>query len=303
LQERCVFAKAIGKKAGPNWNDLRHILAVARARALAPAARQLGVNETTVARRIARAEHSLGSKLFDRIEGAMVPTEAGEIAVERAERMEVEVDFLGAAVSGIDGAAAGTVRVSAIPLIINRLLMPALRDLYAAHPQLCLQAIAEPRNVSLTKREADIALRFARPDREHKVIARRIGTLSYAVYGPSGRTAGSLRWITYDPGMMALPHVAWIEKAIRLDRGAPASLAVNDSEVALHAIRAGIGKSLLPCVVGDRESGLRRLDDATPVLDRELWLLVLPEFKTLARIRAVVDWIDDLVARQLASSA
>jgi DNA-binding transcriptional LysR family regulator len=139
--------------------------------------------------------------------------------------------------------AAGTVRVSAIPLIVNRLLMPALRDLYAAHPQLCLQAIAEPRNVSLTKREADIALRLARPDREQKVIARRIGTLSYAVYGPSGRTAGSLRWITYDPGMMVLPHVAWIEKAIRLDRGAPASLTVNDSEVALHAIRAGIGKS------------------------------------------------------------
>jgi Bacterial regulatory helix-turn-helix protein, lysR family len=83
------------KKPDLNWNDLRHILAVARARALAPAARQLGVNETTVARRIARAEHSLGSKLFDRIEGAMVPTEAGEIAVERAERLEVEVDFLG----------------------------------------------------------------------------------------------------------------------------------------------------------------------------------------------------------------
>ena len=178
------------KKPDLNWNDLRHILAVARSRALAPAARQLGVNETTVARRIARAEHSLGSKLFDRIEGAMVPTEAGEIAAERAERMEVEVDFLKAAASGLDASAAGTVRVSAIPLIVNRLLIPALRDLYAVHPQLCLQAIAEPRNVSLTKREADIALRFARPDREQKVIARRIGTLSYAVYGPSRRTRG-----------------------------------------------------------------------------------------------------------------
>jgi DNA-binding transcriptional LysR family regulator len=295
--------KQSAKKPALNWNDLRHVLAVARARALAPAAKHLGVNETTVARRIARAEHSLGSKLFDRIEGAMVPTEAGEIVVERAERMEVEVDLLGGTVSDIDGSAAGTVRVSAIPLIVNRLLMPALRDLYAAHPQLCLQPIAEPRNVSLTKREADIALRLARPDREQKVIARRIGTLSYAVYGPSGRTARSLRWITYDPGMMVLPHVAWIEKAIRLDRGAPASLTVNDSEVALHAIRAGIGKSLLPCVVGDRERGLRRPDDATPVLDRELWLLVLPEFTALARIRAVVDWIEDLVAKLLAPSA
>jgi DNA-binding transcriptional LysR family regulator len=112
--------KQSAKKPALNWNDLRHVLAVARARALAPAAKHLGVNETTVARRIARAEHSLGSKLFDRIEGAMVPTEAGEIVVERAERMEVEVDLLGATVSDIDGSAAGTVRVSAIPLIVNR---------------------------------------------------------------------------------------------------------------------------------------------------------------------------------------
>jgi DNA-binding transcriptional LysR family regulator len=295
--------KQSAKKPDLNWNDLRHILAVARARALAPAARQLGVNETTVARRIARAEHSLGSKLFDRIEGAMVPTEAGETAVERAERMEVEVDFLRTAASGIDGSAAGTVRVSAIPLLVNRLLMPALQDLYAAHPRLCLQAIAEPRNVSLTKREADIALRLARPEREQKLVARRIGTLSYAVYGPSRRTAGPLRWISYEPGMAGLSHVAWIEKAIRLDGGAPASLTVNDSEVALHAIRAGIGKSLLPCAVGDREPGLSRLDDPSPVLDRELWLLVLPEFKALARIRAVVDWLDELVARFVAPTS
>ena len=93
----------------------------------------------------------------------MVPTEAGEAAVERAERMEVEVDFLKAAASGVDASAAGTVRVGAIPMIVNRLLIPGLPDLYAAHPQLCLQAIAEPRNVSLTKREADIgAVRAAR---------------------------------------------------------------------------------------------------------------------------------------------
>jgi DNA-binding transcriptional LysR family regulator len=298
-----ILRNRSAKKPDLNWNDLRHILAVARGRALAPAARHLGVNETTVARRIARAEHGLGSKLFDRVEGAMVPTEAGEIAVERAERMEVEVEFLRAAASGTDGSAAGTVRVSAIPLIVNRLLMPALRDLYAAHPQLCLQAIAEPRNVSLTKREADIALRFARPDREAKVVARRIGTLSYAAYGPTRQKAGSLRWITYDPGMAALPHVAWIEKAIRLERGAPASLTVNDSEVALHAIRAGVGKSLLPCAVGDREPGLIRLDGPTPVLDRELWLLVLPEFRALARVRAVVDWIEDLVTGFLVRTA
>ena len=280
-----------------NWNDLRHVLAVARARALAPAARSLGVNETTVARRIARAEQSLGSKLFDRVDGAMVPTQAGEMAVERAERMEVEMDLLRGDASGVDGSATGTVRVSSIPLIVNRVLVPGLSRLYASHPHLRLEVTAEPRNISLTKREADIALRLARPEREQKVVARRIGTLSYAVYGPSRRMAGPLPWITYDAGMAALPHVAWIEKAIRLDQGRPPSLTVNDFEIALHAIRAGAGKSLLPCAIADREPGLRRLDGPAAVLDRELWLMVLPELRSLARIRAVIDWLDEVVSR------
>jgi len=285
-----------------NWSDLRHVLAAARAHALAPAARALGVNESTVARRIARAEERLGSRLFDRIDGALLPTEAGEIAVARAERMEVEVDLLRGAACGADTAAAGTVRISSIPLIINRMLVPALRELYAANPRLRVEAIAEPRNISLTRRDADVALRMARPDREQKVIARRIAKLSYAVYGPSRRKAARLPWITYDAGMAALPHVGWIDRAIKLDGAGPPSLTVNDSEVALHAIRAGVGKSLLPCAIGDPEPGLMRLSGPVPILDRELWLLVLPELRSLARIRAVIDWIDALVARFTASS-
>jgi DNA-binding transcriptional LysR family regulator len=285
-----------------DWNDLRHVLAAARARALAPAARSLGVNESTIARRIARAEQSLGSRLFDRVDGALLPTEAGEIAIARAERMEVEVDLLKGAASDVDASAAGTVRVSSIPLIINRVLVPALRELYAAHPCLRVEAVAEPRNISLTRRDADIALRMGRPDREHKVITRRIAKLGYAVYGPARRKAARLPWITYDVSMAALPHVGWIQRAIKLDRDGPASLTVNDSEVALHAIRAGVGKSLLPCAIGDREGGLTRLSGPTPILDRELWLLVLPELRSLARIRAVIDWIDALIARFTACS-
>lgn len=280
-----------------NWSDLRYVMAVAHTRALAAAARSLGVNETTVARRIACAEQSLGSKLFDRMDGALVPTAAGEIAVEHAERMLAEINLLKSAAAGMDGSVTGAVRVSSIPLIVNRILIPALRDLYSAHPQLRIEAVAEPRNISLTRREADIALRMARPDRENKVVTRRIAKLPYAVYGPSRRRARSLPWITYDMNMAGLPHVAWIEKAIKLDREGHPSLTVNDSEVALHAIKAGVGKSLLPCAIGDREPGLTRLSGTQPILDRELWLLVLPEFRNLARIRAVIDWLDEVVSR------
>ena len=230
-----------------NWSDLRHVMAVAHARALAPAAHSLGVNETTVARRIACAETSLGSKLFERINGAMIPTAAGEIAIEHAERMQAEINLLKSAAAGVDESVSGAVRISSIPLVMNRILIPALKDLYSKHPQLRIETVAEPRNISLTRREADIALRMARPNRENKVVTRRLAKLPYAVYGPSRRRAHLLPWITYDASMISLPHVAWIEKTIKLDREGRPSLTVNDSDVALHAIKAGIGKSLLPC--------------------------------------------------------
>jgi DNA-binding transcriptional LysR family regulator len=276
-----------------NWNDMRVVLAVARARAIAPAARALRVNETTVARRISRAELVLGSKLFERVDGTMRATEAGLIAVQRAESMEVEVEQLKAAASSADASASGSVRVTSIPLVVNRLLLPALRDLYAMHPRLRIEAVAEPRNLSLTQRDADIALRLARPEREQRVIARRIGELAYAVYGPRGRSAPKLAWIAYEEGLSALPHVVWIDRAIKRDGGLPA-LTVNDSEVALRAIKEGVGKSLLPCAIGDRETGVVRLSDSAVVLRRELWLLVNPEIRHLARVKAVVAWLEGL---------
>jgi DNA-binding transcriptional LysR family regulator len=282
-----------------DWSDLRYVLAVARTRALAPAARRLGVNETTVARRIARAEQSLGSKLFNRIHGAMIPTDAGQLALERAEQVETEIDRLKGLAAGADQAVAGTVRITSIPLIVNRLLMPNLTQLYAAYPRLHVEAIAEPRNISITRRDADIALRLARPDREHRIISRRIGYLTYAVYGPSRRVGRSLPWITYETGLAALPHVVWINNAIEREEESAPTLTVNDSEVALHAIKAGVGKSLLPCAIGDQQEGVARLSG--PLLDRELWLLVHPELRDLARIRVVVEWLDAL-AEEFASS-
>jgi DNA-binding transcriptional LysR family regulator len=287
---------APAKRPSVDWDDLRFVLAVSRAGAVAAAARALGVNETTVARRIARTEARLGVRLLDRIDGVLQPTDMGRIAVERAERMEVEIDLLRGEVAGGDTAAVGNVRVTSIPLIINHLLVPALAQLYAAHPRLRIEAIAEPRNLSLTRRDADIALRLARPDREQKVIARRIAMLDYAVYGPRKGPARALPWITYEEGLAGLPHVIWLDRA-SASGGQPPALVVNDSEVALHAVRAGVGRSLLPCVIGDRDGRLSRLSGAEPALSRELWLLVHPELRRLARIRAVIDWLDGVLGR------
>lgn len=279
-----------------DWNDLRYVLVVSRTGRLAKAARQLRVNETTVARRVARMEKALGARLFERVDGVLLPTEIGQVVVQHAERVEVDVDEVRNAIIGADAKAAGNVRLTTIPMLLNRMLLPALPGLLKAHPELQLQLVAEPRNLSLIRREADVALRLARPDEEQRAVARRVGEMTYAVYGPSAARSKSLPWITYEASMSALPHVRWLAKAIKDEPEAVARLAVNDSDVALHAIRAGLGRSLVPCCIGDREPGLSRLSGPKPVLSRELWLMVHPELRHLARIRAVIGWIEGLIA-------
>jgi DNA-binding transcriptional LysR family regulator len=295
-----------------NWDDLRYLLAVAQGSTLSAAAQRLRVDETTVARRLAAAEAALGARLFERVDRTMRPTRAGEVAIAHAERVEREMHGLHGRIAGADAAVAGTVRLTSVPIVVNRLLAPALPDLVAAHPLLRLELIAEPRNLSLTKREADIALRLARPQGGGTAVARRIGRLDYAVYGPSPKglrptggprdgDAGALPWITYEAGLDELPQAKWIAAAAR-GAAAPVLMA-GDAETILAAVRAGVGKSLLPCAVAEREPGLRRLGDAAPVLSREMWLLVHADLRRLARIGAVVEWIEQTVLANSARTA
>jgi DNA-binding transcriptional LysR family regulator len=286
-----IMPNKAAKTQAPDWNDLRYLLAVAQGGTLAAAARRLRVDETTVARRLAAAEAALGARLFERIGGAMRPTAAGEAAVAHAERIEREVQALQGRIGGADAAVAGTVRLTAVPIVVNRLLVPALPALLAAHPLLRLELIAEPRNLSLTKREADIALRLARPHGGGAVVARRIGRLDYAVYGPGNGDADTLPWITYEQGLDELPQAKWIAAATR-GAAEPPALMASDAETILAAVRIGLGKSLLPCAVAAPEPGLRRLGDGTPVLSRELWLLVHADMRRLARIEAVIAWAE-----------
>jgi len=282
-----------------DWHDLRYVLTVARERALAPAARILRVNETTISRRIARAEAALGSQLFHRTKGMLLPTEAGQLVIQHAERIEAEIDALGEPASGVDSLAAGCVRLTSIPLLVNRLIVPGICELKASHPLLRLELVAEPRNVSLTKRDADLALRLARPDKEQRVVARRIANLAYAVYGPAGKPSGALPWIAHEDAMAHLNHVAWMTRVMQDEHAGSPFLVANDSETILHAICAGLGKSILPCAVADRESRIVRLSGEAPILSRELWLLVHPELKHLRRIKVVVAWLEHIVNKAL----
>lgn len=273
-----------------DWDDLRIVLGAARAGSFVEAARMLSVNESTVVRRLAQAEERLAARLFDRHQGKLTPTPAGAEMVRRAERVEAEVQEVMHALRGTDARVAGTVRLTSVPLMVNRVLIPALPRLLRQHPSLEIELVAEARVLSLTKREADIALRLARPREEIRAVARKVGELAYAVYAPAGADPARLPWLTYEDGMSDLPQAEWIARQLAQDQHPGSMVRVNDAEALLSCLSAGLGKTLLPLAIGDRTPGLRRLGDCQRELTRELWMLVHPDLRRLDRVRAVMDW-------------
>jgi DNA-binding transcriptional LysR family regulator len=277
-----------------DWDDLRYVLSLARAHRISGAARKLGVNTTTVARRIARVEELLGVRLFERNAGILTPTDCGQIVIRRAERIELDVDSVRESVTNGDRVEVGKVRVTAMPLVLNYVLIPALPAFLRSHAKLQIELAADPRNLSVTNREADIALRMARPDSGSRLIARRVAMFDYAVYAAS-KVNHALPWVTYDATWSHLPHTRWMAKAMASGPESETCVRVNDSDSALHAVRAGLGRSLLPCRIADNIPELSRLSGVRPVLSREMWLIVHPDLKQLARVRAVMSWIEQVM--------
>ncbi len=277
-----------------NWDDLRVLLALGRAGSFAAAARRLGVNETTVLRRLERLSTRLGARLFERSGGSLVPTDAGDRLLRDLEQAEAAIERGAAAARGQDSAVAGLLRLTAVPLLANRLLVPALPGLLRRHPGLEVELIAEPSALSVMRREVDIALRLARPQQDPTAITRRVGRLAYAPFVARGRATEDLPWITYGQAMAELPQARWVaERSVKT--GEPIlGLKVNDGEALLQAVRAGLGKALLPTglLAGEPEI----VAAGPPCLRREVWTMVHPALRDLARVRCALDWIAETLA-------
>jgi DNA-binding transcriptional LysR family regulator len=278
-----------------NWTDLSYLVALARAGRLALASERLKVDATTISRRIAVLEKALGARLFERDQGRFALTAAGRKVVLRAERIEFEIDEIKREVAGIDTEVSGLVRVTAPPWMVSHVLLPSLSKLQEKHNDLTLELIAEARNLDVARRDADIAVRMSRPVKEQRAVARRLTALDFAIYGPVGADPRRLRWISFESGMSGLPQSIWIADAMRSEKATLPVLLVNDSAIALHAIAAGVGKTILPCILGDRAPGVARLSGRRPILSRDVWLMTHPELRNLSRIRVVQDWLESVL--------
>jgi len=284
---------------GAQWSDLRVVLALARDPTLAAAARRLGVDQTTVSRRLGALEATLEGRLFLRERGRLVPTALGEVAIARAEEVEAAVLALEEAAGESGAAVAGRVRITAVPILVNQLIVPRLPQLLERFPQLAIDANAESRNLSLSRRETDIALRFARPE-SGSGLCRRIGALAFSAYAAKGSDPEELPWVTYEERFQHYPQARWVAENVPPER--LARLRVNDAEGLAQAVRSGLGLGVLPDFMAERDPFLTRAS-AAPLLQRDLWLLVHPDLRQLPRVAAVLDWLAALPAATEASAS
>lgn len=274
--------------------DLQTLLAIARQGTLAGAARHLGVNHSTVFRRLAAIEARLETRLFERQGGSYVTTAAGEDLLRTAERVEAEVEALERRLSGQDLRLTGSLRLTAPDDIAEAVVMPLLAEFRRQYPDITVELAIDNRMLNLTRREADIALRPTR--RPPEILAgRRIGALASAVYGAAGTAPDAVedpgtRWVAWEEGGGPPTAARWL--ADRVDRHA-IGYRSNSMLNQAAAVRCGLGLAVLPCFLGDSDAELRRLGDPLTELDTELWLLTHPDLQRTARIRALLDLLYD----------
>ncbi len=273
-----------------NWDDLRFLVEIGRSATLAAAARRLKVDQTTVARRLRALEDALGTPLFERSDGHWRPTGVGADVLERAMRIEEDVAGLARLAEAGAQAVSGVVRLTAVGAIVGDYLVPRLPGLYARHPELVVELIASNDNLNVSRREADIAIRLARPESGDFLI-RKLADVGFAVYGPAqpGPTRSN-DWVTYDDELAHTPEMRWLAGQLA---GGRVRLRSNKLAGLLGAVAVGIGRAVLPCFLADATPGLVRESGPQPVLSRDLWLLVHPDARRLPRVAAVADWLGE----------
>jgi DNA-binding transcriptional LysR family regulator len=279
-----------------DWEDLHHFAVFAREKSLSAAARRLDVDHATVARRIAALEESLALKLVDRRARAYEMTADGKRVAAIAERMDDEAYALARAAHSLRKGLDGEIAVSAPPALSSSRIAPRLDRLRAAHPGITLRLIGEKRAASLSRREADLAIRLSRPT-EAGLITRKLGSLGFALYATetylsSLPNAGHC-FITGDRDFDDLPQQRWL-KAVAGDR--PIVLQANDQLSQFAAAQAGVGIAALPIYLADRDPALVRVAARPATISRDIWLVVHRDLQKSPPVRAVMDFLADCFA-------
>lgn len=291
-----------------DWNELQLVLAVQRTGTLTGAAKMLGIDHSTAFRRLNALETRLGVRLFERLPGgAYQATPAGGRMAAAAERMEDEALAINRDIAGRDHRLSGRLRVTSSETLAYRILTRHLAAFRQAHPGIIVELVVDNRVLSLSRREADIALRPMRP-KEGDLWGRKLASVAWTVYGAVGYLQGNGGTVSSLEDLRRHPLIGWEETvggimaADWLNRAVSGETVVYRTNSLINqfvAAKAGIGLALLPCYLGDGDSGLARaLPNPVSDLTGELWIVTHADLRGTARVRAFFDLVGDGLARE-----
>lgn len=288
-----------------DWNDLRFFLAVARAKSLSSAARQLSVSTSTVYRRVKALEDALRLKLFDHLTDGYIPTEVGRELVPQAEAIEEQLVWLEHSASGSQDGMSGLVRIALPELIGQELILPEIGTFLAQNPRIRLEISSSVRPIQLTKRESDIAVRLVRP-KSGTYKMRSIGIVVMRFY--ASETYLSINGIPKVPDELTTHRVigwtdelrylvmsAWLEEVYPEDRLA---LRLTSLEAQLRAVSNGAGIAVLPSFAAEKCGLVPVLGDTTR-LELDVWVLVQEDSVMNKRVGVARDFIVETLSAQL----
>ena len=290
-----------------NWNDLKLVLAIARGRSLGKGATLLAINHSTAFRNLNALETKIGARLFERLPGGVyAPTAVGEQVARTAERMETEANALDREVTGSDARLVGTLRVTASETLAYSVLTRQLSVFRDLHPGITVEMLIDNRVFDLSRREADVALRVARP-KEPDLFGKKLASIGWTIYGArrfaehAGAGLDALR---------ELPFVGWSENVSGVAAADWLAAHIGTRQIVYRAnslinqfcaAREGMGLVVLPCYLADGEPKLMRmLPQPVAELERELWIVTHEDLKNTARIRAFLDVVGSGLAEQKA---
>ena len=276
-----------------NWNDIRYFLAIARAGSLTQAARILSVSQPTVSRRLANMETAFSVKLFNRTKYGYNLTAAGHEIYEVAQHIADEMDEIGRKIYGQDRQLTGIIRLTCTEVMANLYLAKHFNQFTELNPEINLSIKCTFENLSLSRREADIALRITSqpPD---TLIGRRLTGAALAVYTSA-----------HTPMTYSIEQCTWIgwqdetynrEIIYKSFPKARIKHKVDDMQTMRAMVRNGLGVAIFPCYMADTDNGLRRAIPA-PIEDngRGLWILYHTDMKRVTRLKRFTDFISNAI--------
>lgn len=288
-----------------NWNDLVFFLELARQTRLAPAAKRLKVDHTTVSRRISELEKDLSVKLFNRKPDGFVLTDHGHQLLAIAERIEQETMTIQPMLGGETSAATGRVRVATMEGIGAFFLAERFAELQAREPGILVELVTERHLISLTKREADIFLSFVKPDGQ-RLVVKQLGGFRLGLYASEPYLAknGNPKsredlvdhsFVDYVEDLVAIQPVHWL-----LDVLEPSKVVFRSSSMHAqqNAIASGMGIGLLPLFSAKKDPKLVPVLPKEVKVYRQAYLSVHEDIEFVGRVKQVIRHLTDLFERE-----